>query len=394
MSAATAKGRAAVLPAGVDVLVIGGGIAGLVAAWRAAVAGAETLIVEDRAARPPAASVAAGMLAPVGEASWGEERLLAAELWAAEAWPAFADELAEAAQRELPYRRCGGLYVALDRDEATELRRLHELHRRLGLGAELLRPSRARELEPGLTSSLTAAVHAPGEAEVDPRALLEALAAGAAGRGARSFAGRVCSLAEAGDSGTLVTLEDGRSLAAGRVVVAAGAWSGTVEGLPPLPIRPVKGEILRLAADPGMLPCERIVRGERFYLVPRENGEVVVGATAEERGFDRAVTAGAVHELLREAYRAVPELAELRFVEAAAGLRPGTPDNAPILGPIGQDGPIVLTGLFRNGILLAPLVAALADACLGTGEPPQAAAGLGPDRFGAATAPDVEGARA
>src|SRR5680860_1481095 len=100
------------------------------------------------------------------------------------------------------------------------------------------------------------------------------------------------------------------------------------------PVRPVKGQIVRLRGRPGSLPCERIIDAERLYIVPRQSGELVIGATVEERGFDTQVTAGGVHELLREAYRAVPELAELEFVEAAAGLRPGTPDNAPIFGPV------------------------------------------------------------
>jgi glycine oxidase len=160
-----------------------------------------------------------------------------------------------------------------------------------------------------------------------------------------------------------------------------------VSGGPQPPIRPIKGEVIRLRADRDALPCERIIVGERFYLVPRPDGEVVLGATVEERGFDLSVSAGGVHELLREAYRALPELAELEFVEAAAGLRPGTPDNAPIIGPLGSDSALIVGGLYRHGVLLAPLIAEAAGALLTGGALPSELVGLGLDRF--ATLPEA-----
>jgi glycine oxidase len=369
------------LPAGAELLVVGGGLAGLLCAWRAAAAGIEVLVC-DSPDRPAAAAVAAGMIAPVGEASWGEGATTAAAVAAAGAWPDFARGLERAGGLPVPYRRCGALHVALDRDEAAELRRRAELHARSSLQAETLLGSECRRLEPGLGTAVTAGFSAPLEAEVDPRALLEALSSAAESAGALIVSAGVSEVdREAG----AVQLTDGSTLAVGRVAICAGAWAGGGGLLPPgqrLPVRPVKGEILRLRAEPGRLPCERIIAGERFYIVPRAGGEVVLGATSEERGFDLRVTAGGVHELLREAYRAVPELAELELVEMAAGLRPGSPDNAPIFGTLEDaSGPIIAAGLHRNGILFAPLLAAGFDAIFGSRELPSELAPLTPDRF-------------
>ena len=364
-----------------DVAIVGGGVVGLAAAWRLAAAGAEVVVIDAGSERPAASRVAAGMIAPTGEASWGEEDLLVAARESARRWPEWARELSTAAGRELPYRRCGSLHVALDRDEAAELRRRAELHVRLGLPTRALLPSNARRLEPGLATGLAAAIEAPDEAEVDPRELLAALTAATDAAGVR----RVHARAERVDPGAgRVEFGEAGVVEAPTVVVATGAWGG--DDLLPVrlrpPVRPVKGEILRLRAEPSALPCERIVVGERFYVVPRANGEVVVGATVEELGFDLRVTAGGVHELLREAYRALPELAELELIESAAGLRPGTPDNAPIVGELAP-GLLFAGGLYRNGILLAPLVAETV-AALATGRPPPpAAAPLGPGRFAA-----------
>lgn len=364
-----------------EALVVGGGIVGLACAWRLAAAGLEVRVLDAGEEAPAASRVAAGMIAPVGEASWGEEPLLRAALEAAERWPGFAAELEGASGVEVPYRRRGALHVALDPDEGSELRRRAALHLRLGLDSRLLTPSAARRLEPGLAPALSAAVEAPGEAEVEPRALLDALARAASSAGASLERASVTRI-EPREGTPRVELADGRLLRCERLVLAAGAWSGTPllpEGLRP-PVRPVKGEILRLRAGGGEAPCRRIIVGERFYAVPREGGELVVGATVEELGFDLAVTAGGVHELLREAYRALPDVAEMELVEASAGLRPGTPDNAPIVGWV-EAGVLVATGMFRNGILLAPLVAD-AVAALFAGQPPsEPLSAIGPGRF-------------
>lgn len=374
-----------------DLLVVGGGVIGLACAWRAAEAGLETLVV-DAGPAERASEVAAGMIAPVGEAIWGEEALLEAALASAASWPAFAAELEEASSREVPYRRCGALHVALDRDEAAELRRVHGLHERLGLPAAWLRASECRRLEPGLATGVVAGLEAPEEAEVDPRSLLEALRAAL-----QSAGGMVREEAEVGeillDGGAVAgaCLADGEVIAADRVLLTAGARSGArllpehLDGALP-PIRPVKGEVVRLRAGGEERPCERIVVTERVYVVPRAGAEVVVGATVEDRGFDLRVTAGGVHELLREAYRVLPEIAELELVECSAGLRPATPDNAPVLGETGIGGLLMAGGHHRNGILLAPLTAKAIAAVLGGDDPPAEIRPLSPTRFAAPTA--------
>lgn len=346
---------------GYDAVVVGGGVIGLCSAWRAARRGAAVAVLDAR--RPPAGAtrVAAGMLAPVGELAFGEPELLKMTLAAAELYPGFVDELEAATGLATGYSREGALHIALDRDEAEELRRIHDLQRSLGLAAEWLPPRPCRELEPGLTPSFNGGVLAPGEAAVDPRALSAALLAALAEEGVDV---RTETSVDAGlfDGERLagVRTSGGEELRCGTVVLAAGAWSGQANWLPERarpPVRPVKGQILELRAREGASPCERIVCSERVYLVPRPDGRLIVGATVEEQGFDTTVTAGGVHELLREAYRLLPDVAEMELVEATAGLRPGTPDNLPLIAPAPIEGLIWATGHYRNGILLAPLTA-------------------------------------
>jgi glycine oxidase len=346
-----------------DVVVVGAGVIGLACAWRAAQRGLDVVVLEKRSPAAGATGVAAGMLAPVGELTFGEQRLLELTLAAAERFPAFVSELQDLTGVSTGYRRCGALHVALDRDEAEELRRRHELQRSLDLDAEWLAPGACREIEPGLTPSIAGGVLAAHEAAVDPRALCAALLAGLDREGAevRTGAGVSEALIE-GDRIEGVRTEAGEEVLAGHVVLASGAWAGASEWLPVAArpeVRPVKGQVLTLGG-PGAEPvCDRIVASERVYVVPRGDGRLVVGATVEERGFDTTVTAGGVHELLREAYRLLPEVAELELLEAVAGLRPGTPDNLPLIGPGELQGLVLATGHYRNGILLAPLTAEL-----------------------------------
>jgi glycine oxidase len=341
-----------------DAIVVGGGVIGLSSAWRCARRGARVVVL-DRAQPPAGATrVAAGMLAPVGELAFGEPELLQMTLAAAAAYPGFVAELEAATGLSTGYTSRGALHIALDRDEAAELRRVHDLQRSLGLGAEWLPPRRCRELEPGLTPSFNGGVHAPDEATVDPRAMSKALLTALVAEGAELRTGvEVVAALEEGERLAGVRTGAGEELRAPATVLATGAWAGESDWLPRAarpPVRPVKGQILELRALDGAAPCERIVASERVYLVPREGGRLVVGATVEERGYDTAVTAGGVHELLREAYRLLPEVAEMELVEAMAGLRPGTPDNLPLIGAGARDGLVLATGHHRNGILLAP----------------------------------------
>jgi glycine oxidase len=374
---------------GLDAIVVGAGAIGLACAWRAALRGLRVRVLERSAPAAGASGVAAGMLAPVGEASWGEERFLDLAIASHRAWPRFAAELEAAIGAEPGYSELGALHVALDRDEADELRRRFELMRELALAASWLRPREARRLEPGLAPGFAAAVHAPHEAAVVPRRLVEALAQAASDRGVEIVgdAEVVGSLIE-GDRLAGVRTADGAEHRAEHTVLAAGAWAGSAEWLPAEarpPVRPVKGQILTLRGSKGRPVCERIVASERVYLVPRADGSLVVGATVEEMGFDLRITAGGVHELLREAYRALPDVAELELADSVAGLRPGTPDNAPIIGPGAVDGLVLATGHFRNGILLGPITAEAIAAVLAGDEPPAEIAVADPARFPART---------
>jgi glycine oxidase len=344
-----------------DVAIVGAGVIGLACAWRAAQRGLEVVVLDRLTPASGATGVAAGMLAPVGELEFGEQRLLEMTLAAAEQYPGFVAELEEASGLPAGYRRFGALHVALDRDEAAELRRRHELQRSLGLSAEWLAPRACRELEPGLAPSIAGGVHASEEGAVDPRELCAALLAALERAGAEVRSG--AAVAEAlidGDRIEGVVTEAGDRIRAGAVVLAVGAWAGAAQWLPEAarpPVRPVKGQILTLRGPAAEPVCERIVASERVYVVPRGDGHLVVGATVEEQGFDVTVTAGGVHELLREAYRLLPEISELELLEATAGLRPGTPDNLPLIGPGALDGLVLATGHYRNGVLLAPLTA-------------------------------------
>ncbi len=368
---------------GADLVIAGAGLIGLACALEASGSGLGVTVV-DAGSAERASEVAAGMIAPVGEASWGEEALLGAALDSAARWPAFAAHLEAESGEPVGYRRCGALHVGLDRDEAAELRRFHELHGELGLESEWLTPGECRNLEPGLATDVAGGYAAPGEAEVDPRVVLDALRAACARSGVEVRTGTVAAVRTAGgDRVAGVELEDGSRIAAARVLLATGVRISELAPEGTAPVRPVKGEVVRLHARPGEEPCERIIASERVYVVPRAGGEVVVGATVEDRGFDTRVTAGGVHELLREAYRAVPEIAELELTGFAAGLRPTTPDNAPIIGRLGPEGLLVAGGHHRNGVLLTPFTAATIGAML-RGEPePEAAAALAPARFAA-----------
>ncbi len=342
-----------------DAIVVGAGIVGLACAWRAAERGLDVLVIERERPGAGASNVAAGMLAPISETTWGEDRLLELGLASHRVWPRFAAELAAASGREVGYLELGTLHIALDGDEAADLRRRFELMRSQGVEAEWLTPSEARRLEPGLASGGRGAVHAPHEAAVDPRETIAALVPALEAAGGRIEIAEVDGAILDGGRLVGVRTKDGAEHRAAAVVLAAGSWSAA-EWLPAEarpPVRPVKGQILTLAGSPDHPVCARIVGGERCYSVPRADGRLIVGATVEELGFDTRVTAGGIHELLREAYRTLPEIAELELVEAIAGLRPATPDNVPLIGRGALDGLILATGHFRNGILLAPLTA-------------------------------------
>ncbi|MFD8218492.1 glycine oxidase ThiO [Streptomyces sp. NPDC059697] len=374
-----------------DVLVIGGGIIGLVTAWRAAQRGF-TVAVVDPEPGGGAARVAAGMLAAVTELHYGEQTLLGLNLASARRYPDFAAELTEASGQDLGYRRCGTLAVALDADDRAHLRELHALQHRSGLESEWLSGRECRRLEPMLAPGVRGGLRVDGDHQIDPRRLAKALVTACERAGVefhRTWAER---LTVVRDRAAGVVTTDSEQLAAGQVVLAAGSLSGKLPGVPAdvlPPVRPVKGQVLRLTVPKRYAPflsrtVRAVVRGSQVYLVPRENGELVVGATSEELGWDTTVTAGGVYELLRDAHELVPGITELPLTETRAGLRPGSPDNAPLLGPTALDGLLLATGHYRNGVLLTPVTGDAMAHVLTTGELPEEARPFAPGRFSTA----------
>ncbi|MCX5597427.1 glycine oxidase ThiO [Streptomyces phaeochromogenes] len=375
-----------------DVLVVGGGIIGLVTAWRAAQRGFTTALVDPEPGGG-AAQVAAGMLAAVTELHYGEQTLLGLNLASARRYPDFAAELTEATGQDIGYRRCGALAVALDADDRAHLREVHALQRRSGLESEWLSGRECRRLEPMLAPGVRGGLRVDGDHQVDPRRLAAALVTACERAGVtfhRTWADR---LTVVRDRATGVVTADGTELSAGQVVLAGGSLSGRLTGVPDdvlPPVRPVKGQVLRLTVPKRYAPflsrsVRAVVRGSHIYLVPRESGELVVGATSEELGWDTTVTAGGVYELLRDAHELVPGITELPLTETRAGLRPGSPDNAPLLGPTALPGLLLATGHYRNGVLLTPVTGDVMAHALTTGELPDEARPFTPRRFGAAS---------
>jgi glycine oxidase len=342
------------------------------------------------------------MLAPVSEADFGDAArgLLQLGLRSAAMWPDFAERLQRASGVELGLRRTGTLIAARDADEARELERQLELRRSLGLPVLRLRGSEARDREPGLAPSVRLALEAPDDHAVDPRGALAALreACERAGvllrehepvasvavdspRGGTGSRAPHVGARERRASG--VVLASGEQVRARQVVIAAGAWSARIGGLEeqaPVPVRPVKGQIVRLRdpSGPGLL--ERVLRFQGGYLVPRGDGRYVLGATVEERGFELSATAGGVYGLLRDVHELLPGVSELEIEELSVGLRPGTPDNAPVIGAAAIAGVIWACGHHRNGILLAPVTAELVAGLIAGDTPSRADRRIGAAR--------------
>jgi glycine oxidase len=369
-----------------DVAVAGGGLIGLGVAWRCAQRGQRVCVLDD-APGTGATAAAAGMLAPVTEASYGEERLLELCRASLSRYPAFAAELERLTGVSVGLRTTGTLVVGFDADDMSALDRLHAFQTELGLDSRRLTPRQARTREPSLTPRLRGALHVPGDYSVDARALHAALLVAARQAGVELIPTRVTGLRVTDGRATGWSTAQGY-VAATTAVLALGPHSGTLPGVPDSPpVRPVKGQILRLAGAEGLLDgtVRALVRGRAVYLVPYGPGGLIVGATVEEKGFDATVTAGAVYDLLRDAIEVVPGVTELELVESLARWRPGTPDNAPVLGAAAVPGLVLATGHYRNGVLLTPATAdAIADLTT-TGSLPGYAAPFQPGRFDGST---------
>jgi glycine oxidase len=342
------------------VAVIGGGVIGLAIGWRLAAAGCSVDIFERGAAGHGASWAAAGMLAAGIEAEPGEAALYTLNRLSQGMWPSFAAEVEAASGIAVGYRDEGTMAVAPTRDDATQLRFHYDFQRSLGVELEWLSGTEARRREPHLHPGLAAAVFSPRDHQVDNRRLVTALRRvflDAGGR-LREHA-EVTAVDTAGDRVSGLRLGGARH-AADVVVLAAGAWSAGIEGLPRgarPPVRPVKGQMLAVRMDAAAPLLRHVVWTPKVYLVPRGDGRLIVGATVEERGFDASLTAGGILALLEGAWRAMPGIEELPIDEMWAGFRPGSRDDAPMLGPSPLAGLVLATGHHRNGILLTPVTA-------------------------------------
>jgi glycine oxidase len=371
-----------------DVVVVGGGVIGLSIAWRAALRGLNVTVL-DPAPGSGASHHAAGMLAPVTEVHYGEEDLLRLNLAAAQRYPSFVAELEQAAGTPVGYRATGTLAVAFDADDKAALDELHAYQSGLGLSSQPVNARECRQLEPFLATSVRGGLLVEGDHQVDNRRLVAALmlACEHAAVEIRDYAAHSVQV-----TGDRVVGVDG--ISAGHTVLAAGCWSGQLTGLPAhaLPsVRPVKGQIIRLRDDvehPILARNVRaFVRGRPIYLVPRADGEVVLGATSEEQGFDTRLTVEGTGDLLADARVLLPRLGEIELAEMSVGLRPGSPDNAPMIGAGAMAGLVIATGHYRNGILLAPVTADAITELIVDGTTPDGYERFDPCRFMPATVP-------
>ncbi len=342
------------------VAIVGAGVIGLAIAWRLA-ARAEVAVFDRGKAGAGASHAAAGMLAACCEAEPGEEDLIALGRDSQARWPAFAAELERESGVDVELRREGTLVLALTADDQAEIAHRLEFQRRLGLPLEWLSAAQTRAREPHLAGKISGALFSPQDHQVDNRKLAQALRIVAENAGVAIHETRPVKeiLNQSGKARGLV-LEDGTTIAADIVVLAAGAWSRGIAGLPPdgrPPVRPVKGQMLALRMDAAAPLLNHVLWAPGAYLVPRRDGRLIVGATVEEKGFETSITAGGVLTLLEAAWRAIPAIEELPIDEIWVGHRPGSRDDAPILGRGPLDGLFYATGHHRNGILLTPVTA-------------------------------------
>jgi len=343
------------------VAIVGAGVVGLGIAWRLAARGALVEVFDRGAAGAGATDAAAGMLAACAEAEPGEEALIALGRESQARWPSFAAELLQASGIDVELRTEGTLIVALTADDQARLRHHLVFQHSLGLPLEWITPAETRQREPRLAGKLAGAVWSPEDHQVDNRKLASALRIAAESKGAiiREHT-PVEEISITGGRANGVILADETRVSADVVVLAAGAWSRSIAGLPPElrpPVRPIKGQMLALRTNPASPLLNHVVWAPGVYLVPRRDGRLIVGATVEEKAFDSSLTAGGVLTLLEAAWRAIPSIEELPIEEMCVSHRPGSRDDAPILGCGPAAGLIYATGHHRNGILLAPVTA-------------------------------------
>ena len=342
------------------VAVIGAGVIGLAIAWRLAQRGAKVSVFDKGAAGSGASHAAAGMLAAHLEAEPREENLVTLNRASQQMWPAFAAELEAASGMSVDMRTEGTLLLALTGDDQSRLKHVLAFQKSLGLPLEWLTATEARRREPHLTPTISGAIFSPQDHQVDNRSAAAALRTAALKAGVMLHENTPVERALTSDTRVTGVVAGGKTVPADIVVLAAGAWSRGIAGLPAAslpPVRPVKGQMLALRMDAQAPLLTHVVWAPGAYLVPRKDGRLLIGATVEENGFDPHLTAGGQLALLEATWRALPGIEELPIHEQWVGFRPGSRDDAPIIGESSLPGLVYATGHYRNGILLTPITA-------------------------------------
>ena len=341
----------------VDVAIAGGGLIGATIGFELARAGLHVAIFDRQHPGEGASWAAAGILSPAPENS-GMIPMVPLGRESLKLYPEFVASVEEISGQSVGYRSKGTLESLFSRDAKAKLNTIVALHHGLGLRAEPLSAEDARKMEPALSSELEAAVLRPDEASVDNRALIGAVLTADKRTGVKIFAGRsVKAICKRGGRCTGLSV-DNEKVEARWTVIAAGCHSAEIEGVPSYaPVRPAKGQMIALRARNFNL--ERVLWSDQIYLVPRNDGRILAGATVEYVGFEKEVTVGGLQKILAGAVELAPRLADAHVQETWAGLRPDSPDHLPIIGSTDLEGLLVATGHFRSGILLAPITARL-----------------------------------
>jgi glycine oxidase len=370
-----------------DFCVIGGGIAGLTTARKLAASGGSVVLVEAARIGRGAGFAAAGMLAPLVEARLAESDIARFGFEALHYYPGFVAAVEEESGQGVDYRKEGTLIVGIDRDNLEHIRHLHDEQRALGLPVEWLSGYECRQIEPYLASGIPGGLFSPQDHQVDNRLLLGALVE------SLKRQANVTLIEEAGEGefdgtapGVRPTYRTAEhQISAGHYVIATGARTGVLKHLLPdlaRMIRPVKGQIMRL--DQRSMPLlSHVIRTPQMYLAPKSSGELVLGASGEDKGFDESITAGVIFELLRAAWECLPGIYELPLVESMVGFRPATIDHEPIIGDSGIEGVWLAMGYFRHGLLFSPYAAEIVADAIVSGRENEWLAKFSPERFNA-----------
>jgi glycine oxidase len=345
-----------------DVVIIGGGVIGLSVARALALRGVGRVMLIERASLgAEASSAAAGMLAPQAEADCADEFFdLACR--SRNMYAGFAAILQEETGIDVELDTTGTLYLALTEHDQNEIDHRYDWQKRAGLAVEKLSAEEARELEPCISASISAALKFPFDVQVENRRLISALAAANQKLGVHLITGTTVESLRITRSRTEGVETSRGFVSTSQVVVAGGAWTSYIGGLnkalPNLRIEPVRGQMICCEAIPTI--ARHVIYSPRGYIVPRRDGRLLAGSTTEQAGFDRRVTVSGVHSILAHALEISPEVSRLPLIGTWAGLRPQADDNLPVLGPCAEiKGLFCATGHYRNGILLAPITGEL-----------------------------------